>query len=729
MKRYTHPAIILLAALAFAGCSKVEEFNSNPDSALMIESVRGISSYKLMSKAVITGESLPDDESTKGIGLFVTASDGGAYDGKDSGYTNVKYSFNGTKWSAASPIYLSHSTGKLYGYFPYSETATDLTKIPVASSLNGTDYLYATPKDVSYSNKSVDLQMSHALARLHLTIKMGDTYLSGGNLTRIAIQSKAIDSYGTMDIKTGAVAGIKDESTTGSVVFDGDGVTGIVSKTGIEKDILLVPADNSEGKKDLTLILTIDGVEAKVIFTGDKGLDIRSGIQNNVTLTIEDTGIKVTGIGVDEWGEVDSQEVQVDGHRVTVKFSSNTEDDGIAKDVLTAINVDGSNVIIEAFSKSQERRLACYLGGVASCRTATKEIFSLHVFGEHIRLISHIFTISDISSDITATIGYPRPESISLSSSNSTTYAGCSIKLSATIKPDDALNKNITWSSSDNSIATIDGNGIITGKAAGTVDITATTEVGGLTATCKVNILKAYEPIILPGKFSVASGKKVRFSQGNLRYTPSTGLWWFFDNQYEWRHNQDQLSLFTWGFGDWSTDWATRSYEDENFTDWGTKIGDGKTWHTLTKDEWVYLIKARTDAANKVGYATVCGMSGLLLLPDEFEDPKTNGNKNCEEGKFVPQSSTGWEQNIYPSGDSWNKMQSAGAVFLPAAGRREGNECLADYTQGFYWSSTPYSSLIMDPYYLNFYDSDVDPDNSLIDWAKAFAVRLVIDVK
>ena len=105
MKRYPHSAIILLAALTLAGCSKAEEFQTNSDSALQIESVSGISPFDLMqnqaSKAVITGDSLPDDEAAKGIGLFVTATNGGAYDGHDSGYTNVKYAYSSTKWSAA----------------------------------------------------------------------------------------------------------------------------------------------------------------------------------------------------------------------------------------------------------------------------------------------------------------------------------------------------------------------------------------------------------------------------------------------------------------------------------------------------------------------------------------------------------------------------------------------------------------------------------------------------
>lgn len=81
-------AILAFAVLAFAGCSKAEELNSNPDSALQIESVGGVSQYVLMqaqpaSKAVIDGNTLPGSEAAQDIGIFVTAQDGSAYDGHD----------------------------------------------------------------------------------------------------------------------------------------------------------------------------------------------------------------------------------------------------------------------------------------------------------------------------------------------------------------------------------------------------------------------------------------------------------------------------------------------------------------------------------------------------------------------------------------------------------------------------------------------------------------------
>lgn len=739
MKTYTKSAIILLAALSLAGCSKTEEFQNNPDSALEIASVSGISSYKLMSKAVITDDSLPNNESAKGIGLFVTATDGGAYDGKTEGFSNVRYTYNGEKWSTTTPVYLSKTEGKLYGYFPYSEAATNLKAIPVASSLNGTDYLYATTNDVSYTDKSVSLQMNHALARFHLTIKKGDKYLKDCNLSKILIESKAIDSYGTMDITMGTVAGSKTEGETGCVVFDGDGVTGTVTETGIEKDILLVPADNENGKKELFLTLTIDGSDAKIKFSGEGGLDIRSGIQCNATIEIQDSGIKVIGVGVATWGEGGSQEVQVNGHKVTVKLAEEQKPD-LANDIIyTPTITNDGKVILEAISRSQ-KRLECYLEGKASCAKGTTTLVYYQPIGNYdpIIFISHVFTISDISSDIIATIGYPRPESINLSLSSFTTYVGCSsFKLTATVLPDDAVNKNLTWSSSNPSVATVDENGRVSPNVVGTANITATTEVGGITATCTVTV-KPAEELILSGEFSVGPAdncKKVRFSRGNLRYTSNPESWCFFDNQYEQGHSQDQVSLFTWGYGSWSTGWKTTSYESGNFTDWGTKIGNGSTWRTLKSDEWAYLLEGRTDAANKVGYATVCEMHGLLLLPDEFEDPKTNESTSqaCVEKKFVPKSSTGWEQNIYSQGDSWNKMQAAGAVFFPAAGYRDGDpgnpNPAAVYNVGnggYYWSASPYYD--SDAYDLYFHSGYVNPSFTNIR-DQAYSVRLVTESK
>ena len=66
-------------------------------------------------------------------------------------------------------------------------------------------------------------------------------------------------------------------------------------------------------------------------------------------------------------------------------------------------------------------------------------------------------------------------------------YKDQSITLTPTFTPAEASNKNVTWTTSDASIATVE-NGVVTGKAAGTVNITVTTEDGGYQAVCAVTV-------------------------------------------------------------------------------------------------------------------------------------------------------------------------------------------------------------------------------------------------
>lgn len=66
---------------------------------------------------------------------------------------------------------------------------------------------------------------------------------------------------------------------------------------------------------------------------------------------------------------------------------------------------------------------------------------------------------------------------------------GATEKLTATVAPKDAKNKSVTWSSSDEDIATVSSTGEVTAVAEGTATITVTTVEGGFTATCEVTVL------------------------------------------------------------------------------------------------------------------------------------------------------------------------------------------------------------------------------------------------
>lgn len=77
---------------------------------------------------------------------------------------------------------------------------------------------------------------------------------------------------------------------------------------------------------------------------------------------------------------------------------------------------------------------------------------------------------------------------VSLNKNTLTLEAGRSETLSATINPTDATNKNVTWSSNNATIATVNSSGVVSALTAGNVTITVTTEDGSFTDTCEVTV-------------------------------------------------------------------------------------------------------------------------------------------------------------------------------------------------------------------------------------------------
>ena len=101
-------------------------------------------------------------------------------------------------------------------------------------------------------------------------------------------------------------------------------------------------------------------------------------------------------------------------------------------------------------------------------------------------------------------------------------------QLSAVFSPGNATNKGASWSSSDNSIATVSSAGMVTGISAGTVTITATSNDGGYVASSMVTVMPFEPPCSNPVSTALpltidGAGEYCFATSGNINYVNSWG--------------------------------------------------------------------------------------------------------------------------------------------------------------------------------------------------------------
>ena len=233
-------------------------------------------------------------------------------------------------------------------------------------------------------------------------------------------------------------------------------------------------------------------------------------------------------------------------------------------------------------------------------------------------------------------------------------------------------------------------------------------------------------PGALSGLFSVnASHDLVYFSQGNLQamyFTDTSipaGVSWdhfnFATNQYDFIGDTSgntgldkpylayKVDLFGWSTNDGENylginSSTAKEYYDADFYDWGKaniQNGGGRDkWRTPAYDELYYLLFTRAAStvkgASNARFVKVMIQDpltyGFILFPDNYVHPsllsdlfKKEDINNCHN----------YAVSLHAS--DWNKMEAAGAVFLPAGGYRNGTTVtltLYGTEYGNYWTST-----------------------------------------
>lgn len=286
--------------------------------------------------------------------------------------------------------------------------------------------------------------------------------------------------------------------------------------------------------------------------------------------------------------------------------------------------------------------------------------------------------------------------------------------------------------------------------------------------SCEGNDPEQTIPGALKGKFSVAAGKQVYFSIGNLQYNAYRDKWRFAEEQWDYVGDNTNgtvyngttkcsnlsispdyngwIDLFGFGTGLNPTLSSTHNYDYTKTNDWGRNAiynGGNKVdmWRTLTGAEWQYLLTERNRAFELMGFGSVKGINGLFILPDNWQLPEgltfvsakdinlawneSTEQYNTAEGKH-------FSHNTYSIND-WLTMEKAGAAFLPAGGLRSGTTLLQFPNMGgYYWASTFYTETSK-ANYIGFGSTlmncsyQYDPSRTFPQYG--MAVRLVQDVR
>lgn len=191
--------------------------------------------------------------------------------------------------------------------------------------------------------------------------------------------------------------------------------------------------------------------------------------------------------------------------------------------------------------------------------------------------------------------GIIKAESVTLNTTNTTIALGSTKTLTATVLPEDATMRTVTWKSSNTDVATVDENGVVTTVGAGTATITATAADGkGAYAECKVNVI--YNTITLTDASSSYSNA-TEATANTIKYTRTF-------NSTNW---QALYVPFSMKYSDWSNDFEVAAInnvhqydDDDNGIFDRTELEIVKVKSGSLKANTPYLIKPKTTGTKTI---------------------------------------------------------------------------------------------------------------------------------
>lgn len=154
--------------------------------------------------------------------------------------------------------------------------------------------------------------------------------------------------------------------------------------------------------------------------------------------------------------------------KVALSASSNVKTLDIGKKVKLKATITPANASVKTVSyKSDKKKIATVdaKGNIKAIAPGTAKITVTTLDGN--KKATYKITVNPIKAKNI------KVKSITLTAADNSLVVGKTLNVKATVKPDNATDKKVTWDSSDKSVATVDANGKVTAKGAGTTKVTA----------------------------------------------------------------------------------------------------------------------------------------------------------------------------------------------------------------------------------------------------------------
>lgn len=285
MKTLNKVFIAAIAATAMTACNNElgEQFVSNNGGD--VKFTMGIEGTSASRVAMEDGSYQASFESTNAVGIFVKEVDS---------YSNLEYTYNGNAWTGATVNVPADGVYTYYAYYPYAASATSTAIAAEVSADQETggylanDYLMANYLTATPGQANVDLQFTHALSLVEVT-------LSGPNAAEdavVALSNMTTDA--TINLETSVVTpGTKKANVTMDKLTTSMKYRAIVPEQTVAQGTALMTIVS----KGRTYKVSYKASDVKF----ERGKYISLNVELGSSSSAEDVTVTITSQGIDNW--------------------------------------------------------------------------------------------------------------------------------------------------------------------------------------------------------------------------------------------------------------------------------------------------------------------------------------------------------------------------------------------------------------------------------------------